>query len=282
MYRRRQGFTLIELLVVVAIIGILIALLLPAVQSVRESARRMQCANNLRQIGLALHGYLEAHEVFPPAYTRDPGHNMLTFLLPHLELQEVYDRYDWGRPWDDAANRQATRVDLAVFVCPSAPSGRRYVADYATCEYIVSTVRDELLAGGHLSPRKDWDGFFKKGDAGESAPSTSLANVRDGLSNTFMLYEDAGRPLGYSEGTATGSEGISGAPWASEDAEFWIHEICHTSRMFNCFNSNEIYAFHPGGANFLYGDGTVRFQPESMPPETFVSLFTRAGGDLPQ
>jgi prepilin-type N-terminal cleavage/methylation domain-containing protein/prepilin-type processing-associated H-X9-DG protein len=282
MHLRRRAFTLIELLVVVAIIGTLIALLLPAVQSARESARRIRCANNLKQIGLALHGYLEAHEVFPPAYTRDPGHNMLTFLLPHLELQDVYDRYDWGKPWDDAANRPATRVDLAVFVCPSAPDGRRYVSDYATCEYIVSTVRDDLLAAGHLSPRENWDGFFKKGVGGESAPSTSLANVRDGLSNTFMLYEDAGRPLGYREGSPTGSETISGSQWASEDAEFWIHEVCHTSQMFNCLNTNEIYAFHPGGANFLYGDGTVHFQGELMPPETFVSLFTRAGGDLPQ
>jgi prepilin-type N-terminal cleavage/methylation domain-containing protein/prepilin-type processing-associated H-X9-DG protein len=276
---RHGGFTLIELLVVVAIIGILIALLLPAVQAVRESARRMQCASNLRQIGLALHGYLEAHEVFPPAYTRNPGHNMLTFLLPHIELQDVYDRYDWSKPWNDPANRPATRVNLAIFVCPSAPGGRRYVSDYATCDYLVSTVRDDLLAGGYLNPRENWDPFFKKGAPGQSAPATALASVRDGLSNTFMLYEDGGRPLGYSEGRPTGSEGISGAEWASEDAEFWIHEVCHVSRMFNCLNTNEIYAFHPGGANFLYGDGSVRFHPESMPAEAFVSLFTRSGGD---
>ena len=279
---RRRAFTLIELLVVIAIIGILIALLLPAVQSARETARRMRCANNLKQIGLALHGYLDTHEVFPPAYTRKPGHNVLAFILPQIELRDVYDRYDWKKPWNDAANNPATRVNLAVFVCPSAPGGRRYVSDYATCEYIVSTVRSALVADGHLSSRRDWDGFFKKGAAGKSAPSTSPANVRDGLSNTFMLYEDGGRPLGYREGRPTGSESISGSQWASEHAEFWIHDTCHTSRMFNCHNGNEIYAFHPGGANFLYGDGSVHFHGESMPAETFVSLFTRAGGDLPR
>jgi prepilin-type N-terminal cleavage/methylation domain-containing protein/prepilin-type processing-associated H-X9-DG protein len=279
--RRRRAFTLIELLVVVAIIGVLVALLLPAVQAARETSRRTHCANNLRQIGLALHGYESTHEVFPPAYTRDPGHNVLTFLLPQLELDAIAEAYDFSVPWDDPANARATRVDLAPFVCPSAPDGRRYVADYTTCGYIVSTIRDKLMAEGHVGPREDWSGLFPKGASGESAPATSLAQVSDGLSNTFMLFEDAGRPLGYREGRPTGSQSISGSQWASEDAEFWLHEICHGSRMFNCQNSNEIYAFHDGGANFLYGDGSVHFHIESMAAETFISLFTRAGGDLP-
>ena len=193
----RRAFTLIELLVVVAIIAALIALLLPAVQSAREAARRLHCSNNLRQIGLAMHAYENDHAVFPPAYTRDPGHNVLTFLLPYLELQAVHDRYDWSLPWDDAANRSATRVNLAVFVCPSAPGGRRYVADYATCGYITTTVRDALITDGQVGPRDDWDGLLPKGPSGKSAPSTSVAQVGDGLSNTFMLFEDAGRPLGY-------------------------------------------------------------------------------------
>ena len=280
--RCNRAFTLIELLVVIAIVGVLIALLLPAVQSARESARRMACANNLKQIGLALHAYQESHEVFPPAYTRNPGHNLLAFILPQLELRAVHDRYDWSRPWDDPVNDPATETNLSVFVCPSAPGGRQYISDYATCEYIVSTVRNRLIADGHAGSREDWDGFFKKGASGESAPSTTPANVRDGLSNTFMLFEDGGRPLRYREGTPTGSTNVSGSEWASQHAEFWIHDVCHNSRMFNCNNGNEIYSFHTGGANFLFGDGSVHFRLEVMPAETFVSLFTRAGGDLSQ
>ena len=280
--RRRRAFTLIELLVVVAIIGILIALLLPAVQSARESARQMACANNLKQIGLALHTYQDTYEAFPPAYTRKPGHNLLAFILPQLELQNVYDRYDWSKPWNDRANDSATHLNLAVFTCPSAPGGRQYVSDYATCEYIVSTIRDPLVAEGHAGARGNWDGFFKKGSSGKSAPSTTLANVSDGLSNTFMLFEDGGRPLRYLQGNPIGSSNVSGSEWASEHAEFWVHDVCHGWRMINCHNGNEIYAFHTGGANFLYGDGSVHFRLESLPAEVFVSLFTRAGGDLPR
>jgi prepilin-type N-terminal cleavage/methylation domain-containing protein/prepilin-type processing-associated H-X9-DG protein len=278
---RRRAFSLIELLVVIAVIGVLMALLLPAVQSVREAARRTRCTNNLKQIGLALHSYESACRVFPPAYTRNPGHNLLAFILPHVELQEVADRYDWDKPWDDPANDPVTELDLAVFVCPSAPGGRRYVSDYATCDYITKTLRERLVDGGHLSARGNWDGFFQKGAPGQSAPSPVAGHIRDGLSKTFMLFEDGGRPLGYDQDGPTGSKSISGSRWASEDAEFWFHDVCSTAQMFNCRNSNEVYAFHPGGANFLYADGTVQFHSEMMPAETFVALFTRAGGDLP-
>jgi prepilin-type processing-associated H-X9-DG protein len=110
--------------------------------------------------------------------------------------------------------------------------------------------------------------------------------VRDGLSNTFMLFECSGRPLKYLENGRRGDpdttpkEPISGAEWASAEAEFWIHEVCHGSQFFNCNNHNEIYSLHPGGANFLYGDGSVHFHSETIEPEAFVSLFTRAAGDV--
>ncbi len=276
------GFTLVELLVVIAVIGILIALLLPAVQAVRESARRLQCTNNLKQIGLALHNYEEAHRVFPPAYSRRPGHNMVTFILSQLEQQPIQQNYHWELPWDDPANDAATHVDIGIFICPSAESGREYISDYATCEYIPNTQdRRDLIASGQLHDRISWDGLFKKGDPGEDyAPANPTAAVRDGLSNTFMLFEDAGRPIEYVEGSATGKTDVSGSEWASRHAEFWVHVVCHGSRMINCTNNNEIYSFHPQGANFLYGDGSVHFQSETIDPETFVSLFTRAARDM--
>jgi len=290
-YRGRAGhrrsvepaaFTLVELLVVIAIIGVLIALLLPAVQAAREAARRMQCTNNLKQIGLALHNYEGSYGVFPPAYGRRPAHNMLTFILPYLEQRPVYDRYCWDVDWDDPANHAATRVDIALFVCPSTPGKRSYVSDYATCEYIPDTQdRRDMISSGRLTARRSWDGLFEKGDPGEDyAPANPIAAVEDGLSSTFMLFEDAGRPIEYQEGKATGRTNVSGSRWADKDAEFWIHSVCHGSQIINCSNSNEIYSFHPGGANFLYGDGSVHFQPETIDPETFVTLFTRAAGDV--
>jgi prepilin-type N-terminal cleavage/methylation domain-containing protein/prepilin-type processing-associated H-X9-DG protein len=275
------GFTLVELLVVIAIIGVLIALLLPAVQAAREAARRTRCTNNLKQIGLALHHYEGSYRVFPPAYSRRPGHNMLTFILPCLEQTPLYDRYRWDLAWDDPANDPATHVDLDVFLCPSADSGRRYVSDYATCEYIPDVqARRDLIASGAITPRRRWDGLFEKGPPGDDyAPANPISAVRDGLSNTFMLFEDASRPIEYVEGKATGRTNVTGAEWANREAEFWIHLLCGP-RIINCSNNNEIYSFHPGGANFLYGDASVHFQPETIDPETFVSLFTRAAQDL--
>lgn len=277
----QRGFTLVELLVVIAIIGILIALLLPAVQAAREAARRMKCTNNLKQIGVALHNYEGSYRVFPPGYARNPGHNMLTSILPYLEQQSVHDRYDWNVPWDNPVNDAATHVNIDTFLCPTTPESRQYVSDYATCEYVPDTQdRKDLIAGGQVTMRSDWGGLFKRGSSGNSAPPNSIASVRDGLSNTFMLFEDAGRPIGYRDGRPSGSTSISGSEWASEHAEFWIHDVCDVSRMMNCNNYNEIYSFHVNGANFLYGDGSVHFQSETIDAETFISLFTRAAGDL--
>ena len=104
--------------------------------------------------------------------------------------------------------------------------------------------------------------------------------VRDGLSNTFMLFEDAGRPTKYKRREVV-SGSSSGSKWAAAAAYFVIHESdCGLDTLMNCSNDNEIYSFHSGGAMFLYGDGSVHFHSESMSPETFVSRFTRAGGDI--
>ena len=286
--RFSRAFTLVELLVVIAVIGILVALLLPAVQAAREAARRMHCRSNMKQIGLAIHNYEATHRLFPPPRSRNPGHSMSTFILPYLEQQPVFDKFDLSLNWSAAANKPARDVEIDVFLCPTAPGnrtvdGRRYyVSDYAVCEnFINSADRRRLIAEGHISERRDWFNLFQPDFEG---PST-IAGVRDGLSNTFMLFEDGGRPLKYLENGRRGDpdaspmEPLSGAAWAAEDADFWIHHVCNTSQMFNCTNNNEIYSFHPNGANFLYGDGSVHFHSDNMDAETFVSLFTRAAGD---
>ena len=284
--RRFSGFTLVEVLVAIAIIGMLVAVLLPAVQAAREAARRAQCSSHLRQLGLAILQYENTNRVFPPAYARVPRHNMLTFILPYVEQDAVQDLYDFTRHWSAIDNRPATQTDIAVFVCPSAPGGRENVTDYATCEDFMPVAKSILTAHG-VPSRSNWEGLFR----GKLLPyypnarPTRMADVTDGLSNTFMLFEDAGRPQKWVAGRrgdpdASPVEPISGSRWADDEAEFWIHSVCGTTQVINCSNANEIYAFHPGGANFLYGDGSVHFHPETMEADAFVSLFTRAAGDI--
>ena len=120
------AFTLIELLVVIAIIGILIALLLPAIQSARESARRLQCANNFKQLGLAALQYEQTAKAFPVSRLALPGgvrHGWGSIFLANLEQQNLQDTYHWNRSWNHADNQPAVRTSLSVMVCPSAPGG---------------------------------------------------------------------------------------------------------------------------------------------------------------
>ncbi len=273
--RRSRGFTLVETLVVTAIVGLLLAMLLPAVQAAREAGRRAQCTSHLRQIGLALHHYESNHRFFPPAFTRGPDHNLLTFLLPYLEQKSVYDRFDLTQDWRAAANQSAREVDLGVFVCPSTPRRRPHVADYAAATRITTAVWKPLVGAGVLAERTDWTNLFQP----VAGRCTGVAEVRDGLSNSFMLFECAGRPDSWRLGQLEPGRTITGAAWADDEAPFWIHSVCGSGQMIGCSNNNEIYAFHPGGADFLYGDGSVHFHADQLAPNPFVSLFTKSAGD---
>jgi prepilin-type N-terminal cleavage/methylation domain-containing protein/prepilin-type processing-associated H-X9-DG protein len=281
-----RGFTLVELLVVIAVIGVLIALLLPAVQAARATAQRMQCSSHLKQLGLAVMQYEQTHRVLPPSWTKIKAgeenpkyHNLLTFLLPYLEQQTVFQQYDWNLRWNDAANKRAIDVNIPVFLCPSAPGDRDSAADYAASERILSTAWKPLVESGQLIERREWLGVFQASTDGV----TRWINVSDGLSNTFLLLEDGGRPLRYRDGSPDPSKyDVSGARWADPDASFYIVEVCHGNSMVNCTNNNEIYSFHSGGCNFLYCDGSVHFHSEGIVPDTFVSLYTRAASDIVQ
>jgi len=282
---RSAGFTLVELLVVITIIGILIALLLPAVQAAREAARRMQCTNNLKQIGLAIHNYESTFGEYPPAYTTSPTkHNLITFLLPYLEQQAVYDKIDLREHWNstnvgtgfETSNSESTKVDIATLVCPSAPRGRKYVSDYAANTFFCcdgSSVRQDLLSSGAISDRSSWKSILQPEAVG-------VSDVRDGLSNSFLLFEDAGRPKRYDDGKPTGATNVSGAEWASVHAYYHIHIKCNGTSVMNCTNENETYSFHPGGCMHLYGDGSVHFISQTIDIETYTSLFTRDAGDI--
>ena len=117
---KRTAFTLIELLVVISIVAILFALLMPAVQAVREAARRISCKNYLKQLGLALHNYHDTHGAFPVAHLRLPlRHNLTPFVLPFIEQRNLYDLYNWSVDWDHPDNQQAITTSVSIFKCPS-------------------------------------------------------------------------------------------------------------------------------------------------------------------
>lgn len=267
----RQGFTLVEMLVVIAVVGVLLAMLLPAVQSAREAARRTTCANNFRQLGIGITAYETQRKTLPPAYSIMPKHNLMTYLLPYLDQEATYELYDFTKHWYAAENREAIDIGINMLRCPSAPGGRDYISDYAPVPTL-GTEYEPLVKDGTLSDRKSWKGILQP-----MPRPTVVALVRDGLSTTFMLFEVAGRPHKYRLRNFTGDK-ASGGRWADERARPCMHIKCG-SQVVNCENTTGIYGFHPGGCNFLYGDGAVRFHAEKIEPEVFVSLFTMAAHD---
>ena len=278
----RGGFTLVELLVVIAIIGILIAMLLPAVQSTRESARRIQCANNMKQIGSAIGQFVSRHRYFPPSHTVRsdyfpiPSHNSVSFFLPFMERNDIVGRLDMRLDWDDPENKPAILNDVPNLRCPTAPGGREQIADYAACTAILSTSYEQLAKRGDVSERHALELYGLLAVNGGRAPGDCI----DGLSHTFLYFESAGKPGGYEDKAPSAEIEPMGGHWADNRTAFPQWALCDGTRFINCTNDRGIYAFHPGGSQFLYGDGSVKFHDQSMDPEIFVTLFTHAGGDL--
>ena len=279
---RRQGFTLIELLVVIAIIAILIALLLPAVQQAREAARRTQCKNHLKQLGLAMHNYHDIHNCFPPAGIHNPAnaalawHSFHTYILPQLEQTAIYNEFNINltifanlpAPASPLNIKAATRV-IPVFRCPSSPGSG--VADYGaaglidglpgglfslgTTDYgVVDGIGNEFAALGGPT--------VKSGDTGLVLfnAKRSFRDCTDGTTNTAVLWEDAGRVDRYEMGKKVNGVYSSGAAWADMQSEYYIHGTGDGNRCsINCSNDNEVYSFHTGGAHALIADGSVQF-----------------------
>jgi len=199
MLKRRLGFTLVELLVVIAIIGILIALLLPAVQAAREAARRSQCVNNLKQIAVALHNYADRSKVFPayayivgsPGANLNPweGPSVMVMILPHVEQNAIYQQWRWNASWDDRTapagaatpdsnlDRLLARTKIATYVCPS--DSPYPDPAFAGCNYGVSAGPSVAWTGTYA----DQIGVFRYN------METSFADIRDGTSNTIMISE---------------------------------------------------------------------------------------------
>lgn len=295
-HRPRVGFTLIELLVAITIIAVLIALLLPAVQQAREAARRVQCSNNLKQIGLALHNYEGQWGMFPtstrpiPSQLGEKRTAALARILPFLDQGGLFQQYNFSVNWFDASNPQLAQTKLAVYVCPSTVnssrvdttlasssgtfSGPRACSDYAPLEGVGA-----LLTGTGLVDAQS-----------EGSPSLlqvnftqcRMADVTDGTSSTLVMAEDAARPVWYIRGRLSPTPiVVPGAGWADDEQDFQLHGAQSDALAsppgpcaVNCHNDGEIYSFHTGTANTLFADGHAKFLSASTDIRLIARLIT--------
>ena len=297
------GFTLVELLVAIAIIGILVGLLLPAVQTAREAARRMSCSNNLRQIGLATHNYESAHRRLPssgqgtnfstnPASTTFDMHSAFTAILPFVEQSNVYSQMDLRFAYNATPqNISAAKQVVSSFVCPSnawRPSPKDMdgfgCTDYGPIYYVdldpITGLQNKILRA---------EGALVRG-------GSRFADITDGTSNTIFFGEDIGRDermqLNHVYIDPLDGQKRRFWRWAEADSAYGISKKINNNatplggpaicpwNVNNCGPFEEIFSQHPGGAHVSLADGSVQFLSESIVPSTLRALVTRSGSEV--
>jgi prepilin-type N-terminal cleavage/methylation domain-containing protein/prepilin-type processing-associated H-X9-DG protein len=306
--KSRRGFTLIELLVVIAIIGVLIALLLPAVQKVRESANRLQCKNNLKQIGIALHAYHDRLKGLPVGYFSNlsgpagqdangnccyneigPGWGWAAYLLDDLEQGNLRRQIRFDLKITDPLNAAIRETSLPIFTCPSeVESGPIMVVD-ANGNPICNVGRSSYTAMngvlGVTGDAFDNNGVFLRNRR------IRFADIIDGLSNTLFVGE---RASNMSRATWTG--GVTGAVvpaqrYPDPADQLANAEACaalvlsHGSRSHIpndqlVFDADAVSSYHTAGVNFLFGDGSVHSISNGIDGLMYEALLTRAGGEV--
>jgi prepilin-type N-terminal cleavage/methylation domain-containing protein len=326
MNRRYPAFTLVELLVVIAIIGILVALLLPAVQAAREAARRTQCVNGLRQLALAVHNHHDAKRTVPVSarpvgLTPLPRIAAITHLLDYLEEGNTRQIFDLGRNWSSIENRPAVNHVIAVLNCPSTPEAADRLDGLpeqspwipeigAPTDYSPTVWVDKRLITAGLVDRTnnpDGNANNEPGIMEYNNPKASFNFVTDGLSNTILLAESAGRPFLYRRGRKVSSDltqvRVNGGGWCRPASDIIVSGLSADGLEevgpcgLNCANGSDIvepgyphpyhvtfgtsapYAFHPGVVNHAYGDGSVRSISDNIGIREYARLVTRAGGE---
>jgi prepilin-type N-terminal cleavage/methylation domain-containing protein len=301
--KSRDGFTLIELLVVIAIIAVLVALLLPAVQQAREAARRSQCQNNLKQIGLAMHNYHDTHREFPPGLITETGWAWGAFLLPYVDQPALYNVLS-PSTWMDvnqASILSNVRTVLPVYLCPSnsVPNPSQNPSSYSK----VASKPGETGPGGTSGPHSWYENigpYFQiavsnyiavsgtgSRDCYDVAPNngcfwensnTKLADVTDGASNTMICIE-----RDTQHGHMGGNWAGVGNPRSVCNWHYTQYPVLHSARgtygEINRSDTRSAGSQHVGGCYILLGDGSVRFLSENIYLATYMNLASRADGN---
>jgi prepilin-type N-terminal cleavage/methylation domain-containing protein/prepilin-type processing-associated H-X9-DG protein len=313
MTRARNGFTLIELLVVIAIIAILIGLLLPAVQKVREAASRMKCQNNLKQIGLGLHNYHDARGQLPTGWDFATSWGALAHVLPYIEQDNVHRMIDFAQPINEPVNVPSQQVTISTFLCPSDKQNPMPSLGAAT---------------NYHGNNGNWVVFVRARGLNENAPQPNgvfftesrgitIQGITDGSSNTAFYSE---RVLGDGnmglvsplEDTFNGPNGAPGQPDSADLAYTWCQsvDITNPANQFPIFmgapwgHGQHCYQHiippngrscgwlpslraamtassrHTGGVNVVFGDGSVRFIRDSIDILTWRAMGSRNGGEV--
>lgn len=224
--------------------GILVALLLPAVQAAREAARRMQCTNNLKQIGLALLNYEQANKCFPPAFIPDengkPKHSWRVLILPYLECNSTYNEYRFDEPWDSPHNKALASQMPMVYRCPTEGGPGSLLTSYA------------MIVGPHA--------------ISDGPTPRRFVDIKDGSSNTILVAEAAGAGINWMEPRDLNTEEMTFCikQFRDDGQESYI---------------NDISSCHIGTANVVLGDGSVRSLPSSLNPKVLEALMTIDGDE---
>ena len=309
----RAGFTLIELLVVIAIIAVLIALLLPAVQQAREAARRTQCRNNLKQIGIALHNYHDVHNVLPPAYQAIPGTGGLggptdpdgangwtglLSILPQIDQAVVFNAFNTQLPCWNPANATMAKTVISAYLCPSAlnttstydvvNSSNTVLATFSRSNYVANAGRIDVWDETGIDLSSKADGPLYKNS------QTRFRDITDGLSNTVFFGEQT--PY-HSNSTWVGivptsvtcpTPKFAIAVCDGAAPQINVHSgpgVLETPPIIHPPNGDfgyvdEMYSQHDAGCHVLLGDGSVRFASKFMDGLIWSKRCTRAGGDV--
>lgn len=310
----RFGFTLIELLVVMAIIAILMGLLLPAVQKVRESAHRTSCQNNMKQLGLALMGFQFTNQVFPASgwTMAGPGNPAGKYVgwrpltLPFIEQENLQKLYDFNVNWWEGTNPTAASVPVKTYVCPSVPQRMDVLSAVAKSPRPAMTFTNpaaptdyEAIMGvqpSAINPHMSSSSFYTSKNRFSVMSRNSRArpaDIRDGTSTTIMVVECSARPLVFrnrnADPTLNNDQGIC---WADSEGPFSLDgakadgtaEGCGPTGgctySMNKKNDNEPFSFHNNGSMTLFADGHVQFINDRVSLVTFAALCTMNAGEI--